>query len=88
MTAAIRLGEKIYLPVTHRHYRENDKRHYYTDSGLAVFHSDTRVVTTFLQQEGLRNGAMVTLVQEKKQLHIVYHPTEKWQQYRSRLWMR
>jgi len=81
VTTAVRLGEKIYLPVKHRYYRENDKWHYYsfyTDSGLAVFHPDTRVVTTFLQQDGLRSESIVTLVPEKNQLRVVYGPTEKW----------
>ncbi|MEK8021798.1 MAG: HEAT repeat domain-containing protein [Candidatus Parabeggiatoa sp.] len=81
VTAAVPLGEKIYLPVKHWYYRENDKRHYYsfyTDSGLAVFHPNTRVVTTFLQQNGLRSESMAALVQEKNQLRIVYGPTEEW----------
>jgi len=81
VTAAIRLGEKIYLPMKHRYYRENDKRHYYsfyTDSGLAVFHPNTRVVTTFLQPDGLRSESLAALVQEKNQLRIVYGPTEEW----------
>jgi hypothetical protein len=81
VTTAVSLGEKIYLPVKHRYYRENDKWHYYsfyTDSGLAVFHPDTQVVTTFLQQDGLRSESIVTLVPEKNQLRIVYGPTEKW----------